>query len=297
MSEPLSETTAYADLHLHTRYSDGTYSPEELASEASRLGFRAIALTDHDTLEGCALTGAACAERGIEFIPGCELTAAASNGNELHILGYFLDLGHAELLAELEHYQKVRQDRIRHMVARLNELGIPLEAEAVFTLAGCRSPGRPHIARALVQAGYCTQSDEAFEKYLKMHRPAWVPKDKMTAARAIELIHAAGGVAVMAHPGLNRCDNVVEELKRLGLDGLECWHSRHSPAETDRYRRMADQLDLLVTGGSDCHGMNKGQPLMGGIRLPYPFVQRLRERSDQIRKAHRKSATDDQRAC
>lgn len=283
----------HADLHLHTRFSDGTFTPEELAAEAARHGLHAIALTDHDTVDGCTETREACEARGVEFINGCELTAQAPTGTELHILGYFVDVRHERLLSELARYQAVRQDRIRQMVLRLNETGVPLRSEVVFELAGCRSPGRPHIARALVQEGFCASSDEAFDRYLKMNRPAWVPKAKMSTGDAISLIHEAGGVAVMAHPGLNRCDDLIPGLASEGLDGLECYHSKHSPSDTDRYRRLADQLGLLVSGGSDCHGMNKGKPLIGGVRLPYSFVLRLRERHERVceRSCHAASST------
>src|SRR5437867_925012 len=174
----------FADLHLHTTFSDGTYSPEELAREAKRHGLAAIALTDHDTVEGCARMAAACAHEGIEFIPGTELTAEAE-GNELHILGYYLDTRHAGMLAAMARFQDVRINRIREMVARLNQLGIALQADAVFAIANCRSPGRPHLARALVMGGFCANLDEAFERFLKKNRPAWVPKFKISALEAI----------------------------------------------------------------------------------------------------------------
>ena len=190
----------FADLHLHTNFSDGTYTPEELASHGKRLGLVAMALTDHDTVEGCARMAVACKAAGIEFIAGTELTAE-HDGNELHFLGYFIDTGNKRLLEEIAKFQGVRQDRIREMVARLNQLKVPLEADEVFALANCRSPGRPHVARALVNGGHCGNLDEAFERFLKKNRPAWVPKFKMSAAHAIELIHHAGGLAVMAHPG------------------------------------------------------------------------------------------------
>lgn len=272
----------YADLHLHTRFSDGTYSPEELASEASRHQLKAIALTDHDTVEGCAPMAEACEAVQIEFIPGCEFTAAAPSGMELHILGYFLNTRDSQLLTTLGHYQGVRQDRIRKMVAKLNELGVPLAESAVFELAGCRAPGRPHVARALVQAGFCESSDQAFDLYLKMNRPAWTPKEKMPLVDTIELIHRVGGVAVMAHPGLNRCDDLIPSFAAMGLDGIECFHSRHTGGDSERYRRLADQNGLLISGGSDCHGMNKGHPLIGGVKLPYAFVERLRERHHKM---------------
>src|SRR6185436_17658732 len=144
----------FADLHLHTYFSDGTYSPEEVAALGKKFGLAALALTDHDTVEGCTRMAAACETAGIEFIPGTELTAEQDD-NELHILGYFLDTHNEKLLAEIAKFQAVRQDRIREMVARLNALNVPLAADAVFALANCRSPGRPHVARALVAAGLC----------------------------------------------------------------------------------------------------------------------------------------------
>jgi Predicted metal-dependent phosphoesterases (PHP family) len=265
----------FADLHLHTNFSDGTYTPEELVAQAAKHQFAAIALTDHDTIEGCERAAAACKAAGIEFIVGAELTAE-QDGNEVHILGYFLDSKNPVLLKEISKFQTVRQDRIREMVARLNQLNVPLEADAVFKLANCRSPGRPHVARALVQAGLCDSLDEAFERFLKKNRPAWVPKAKMDALTAIELIHQANGLAVMAHPGLNRTDEVIPSLVEAGLDGLECYHTKHPLPTAEHYLRIALRFGLLVTGGSDCHGMSKGKPLIGTVKLPYDRVEKLK---------------------
>lgn len=272
----------FADLHLHSHYSDGTYAPGELAEAARKRGLAAIALTDHDTVEGCAPTAEACGRLGIEFVPGAELTAE-QEGEEIHILGYYLDAEDAGLLTSLAKFQQVRQNRIREIVARLNERQVPLQAEQVFALADCDAPGRPHVARALVQTGYCATLDEAFERFLKKNRPAWVPKHKMSAMEAIELIHAAGGVAVMAHPGLNRVDHLIPKMAASGLDGLECFHSKHSPAFAERYQGIARQHGLAVTGGSDCHGMSKGLPLIGSVPLPYEFVEELRRRMERVR--------------
>lgn len=267
----------FADLHLHTCFSDGTYTPEELTGHARRHGLETVALTDHDTIEGCARMDAACAAAGLDFIPGTELTAEW-RGHELHLLGYGMDTTQPALLRELTRYQIVRQDRIREMVARLNKLNVQLEAEAVFALANCNSPGRPHIARALIQAGVCATLDEAFERFLKKNRPAWVPKPKMAADDAIRLVQAAGGAAVLAHPGLTRIDEFIPQLAAEGLDGLECFHSKHSTSASEHYLELAEALRLLVTGGSDCHGMNKGQPLIGTIKLPHDCVEKLNER-------------------
>jgi predicted metal-dependent phosphoesterase TrpH len=266
----------FADLHLHTNFSDGTYTPEELVAQAARNKLSAIALTDHDTVEGCERAAIACKAVEIEFIPGAELTAE-QNDNEIHILGYFLDTHNKKLLEEIAKFQADRQNRIHEMVARLNQLKVPLRVEDVIKLANCRSPGRPHVARALVKAGFCSSLDEAFERFLKKHRPAFVPKTKISAQVAIELIHQASGLAVMAHPGLNRTDEVIPDLVDAGLDGIECFHTKHSTAVSEHYLEIADKYNLLVTGGSDCHGMSKGRPLIGTVKLPYQHVEKLKE--------------------
>jgi predicted metal-dependent phosphoesterase TrpH len=251
-----------------------------MVQHARNHGFSALSLTDHDTIEGCSRTAAACAAAGIEFITGSELTAQHDE-YEIHILGYFIDTTHPRLLSEIEKFQLVRQNRIREIVSRLNGLDIPLQAETVFGLANCRSPGRPHVARALVQAGFCASLDEAFERFLKKNRPAFVPKFKMSASSAIDLIHEASGVAVLAHPGLNHADQVILPMAEAGLDGIECFHTKHSTSVSEHYLEMADELNLLVTGGSDCHGMNKGKPLIGTIKLPYQHVEKLKERANE----------------
>lgn len=267
----------FADLHLHTKSSDGTYTPEELVEAARGHELSVIALTDHDTLEGCPAVAAAAAAAGIAFIPGTEITAELE-GRELHILGYLVDAAHPELSAELHRAQAIRQNRVREMVARLNAAHVPLPVEDVFILAECSAPGRPHVARALVKHGLCSSLDEAFDRYLKKDRPGWVPKEKMSAQRAVDLIHAAGGLAVMAHPGLNHDDRLVGKLAALGLDGLECFHPKHSPTASERYQGMARELGLVITGGSDCHGRSKNRPTMGSVKLPLANVEALRER-------------------
>jgi 3',5'-nucleoside bisphosphate phosphatase len=266
----------FADLHLHTYFSDGTYGPEELVGLAVKHGLKAVALTDHDTMEGCERAAAACAEHGVEFIPASELTAELGDV-ELHLIGYFLDASNEKLRTELARFQKVRQQRIHEMAARLQSIGIPLQADAVFSLANCRAPGRPHVARALVQQKLVGTLDEAFERFLKKGKPAWVPKFKMSALQAIELIHQAGGLAVMAHPGLNRTDDIIPALVKAGLDGIECFHTKHSTHATEHYLEIAERHNVLVTGGSDCHGISKGKPLIGTMRIPYVYVERLKE--------------------
>jgi predicted metal-dependent phosphoesterase TrpH len=275
-SRPVEPLAGFADLHLHTLFSDDTFSPEELAQRGAEIALIAMALTDHDTVEGCPRMGQACQSLGVEFIAGTELTAEF-DGHEVHLLGYFLDVQQPKLLAELKKFQSVRQERIREMAARLNKIGIPLRAEVVFALANCHSPGRPHVARALAQEGLCSSMDEAFERFLKKGRPAWVPKYKISALDAMDLLHQAGGLAVLAHPGLNHCDQIIPHLAEAGLDGLECFHSKHSSTQSEYYLALAHRLELAATGGSDCHGLSKGKPLIGGVKLPAVYLEKLKQ--------------------
>jgi len=265
----------FADLHMHTLFSDGTFTPEELAARGAGVGLAAMALTDHDSVEGCERMAKACGGLGVEFIVGTELTAEFAE-KEVHLLGYYFDPHNETMLAEIKKFQAVRQSRIGEMVAQLNKINVPLRAETVFALANCRSPGRPHVARALVQEGFCQSMEEAFDRFLKKGRRAWVPKRRISAVDAIALIQQAGGLAVLAHPGLNHCDEIIPMLKEQGIDGIECFHTKHGPKMARHYLDLAARLGLLVTGGSDCHGFSKGQPLIGGVKLSNVYFQRFK---------------------
>ena len=265
------------DLHLHTYYSDGTFTPEQVAKAAEEMKLAAISLTDHDTIEGCDRLAKACDERNIEFIPGTELSVDIE-GNEMHLLGYFLDTQNERLITETTKYQQNRTNRVHGLVDQLNELGIELDADDVFDLAKCKAPGRPHVARALVKHGFCGSVDEAFSRFLRRGATAWVPKTNVDYREGIELIHQAGGLAVMAHPGLNKIDHLIPDLVKAGLDGLECWHTRHPKSTAKRYRQMAERYGLIITGGSDCHGAGRGHPLIGTVRVPYEILEKMKSR-------------------
>jgi len=237
----------------------------------------AIALTDHDTIEGCQRQAKACAEHGIEFIPGTELSTDIQ-GHEMHLLGYFLDTENEELIRETTRYQQNRTNRVHDLVRQLNSIGVGLHADQVFDLAKCKAPGRPHVARALVKHGFCGTIDEAFTRYLRKGAPGWTPKVNVPFEEGIRLIHQADGIAVMAHPGLNKIDHLIPDMVRAGLDGIECWHSKHPKSTTKRYREMAARLGLLSTGGSDCHGPSKGHPIIGTVRVPYKILDEMKRR-------------------
>jgi len=274
----------FADLHLHTRYSDGSYTPEELAREAARQRFAAIAVTDHDTLDGIPESLRAGDEFGIEVIAGVEITCRVET-QEIHLLGYlFGDTWKNESLrAVLDHSRRVREQRVAQFVVKFNELGIPLTLQDVQQCSDAGTIGRPHVAMALQKRGFVKSVEEAFERFLKRGKPAFVERYRMTAAEAIGHIKRAGGAAVLAHPALNRIDAQIPNMVEQGLDGIEVWHSRQSPAQSESYLRLAERLGLLATGGSDCHGSVRREPLLGTVKIPYERVEALRERAGQIK--------------
>jgi predicted metal-dependent phosphoesterase TrpH len=270
-----------ADLHLHTWHSDGTEAPSEMVARAAALGFGAVAVTDHDTVDGVAEALEEGRRRGVCVVPGAEVTSRFG-GTELHMLLYFnpacgpgAGWRHPELAAELARQGGHRVARVRRMAARLQELGVRVEAEEVLALAGrpgrpggpSVAVGRPHVARALVAAGAASSIDEAFQRYLRKGAPAFVDKERLEVGAVLALARRAGGLAVLAHPGIARNDRLPEELLRLGVDGIEAVHSRHPKAARERYLRFAREHGLLATGGSDCHGNLKGEPLLGTVEF------------------------------
>ena len=272
----------YADLHLHTRFSDGTFTPRELIQHAARLGFSAIAVTDHDTLEGIPDALTASKESGVELIPGVEITSRYG-AQELHMLAYlFGDSWRDPNLCDvLRHAARVRDERVEQFVKQLNRLGIGLTIEDVRACSECGTVGRMHVAMALLKRGFVTSTDEAFARFLKRGKPAYVERYRMETAETIGHIQRAGGVAVIAHPGLNTLDSHLPEMVSQGMAGIEVWHPRHSPAQVERYLRMANDLGVCATGGSDCHGSGREGMLLGRIKLPYERVEALKRRAER----------------
>ena len=279
---PQGSRGSFADLHLHTRYSDGTFTPRELVRQASGLGFAAIAVTDHDTLDAIPEALAAGQEFGVEVIPGVEITSRVES-QELHMLGYLFGESwrDANLRAVLDHATRIRQQRVEQFVDKLNGLGIALTVDDVQACSDCGTVGRPHVAMALQRRGVVASVNEAFARFLKRGKPAYVERYRMEAAETIGHIQRAGGVAVIAHPGLNYLDKRLREMVDQGLGGIEVWHTRHTPGQTEHYLEMAETLGVCATGGSDCHGPVRDGVLLGRIRLPYQRVEALKQRAVQ----------------
>ena len=272
----------FADLHLHTRASDGIYSPAEVVRVAKEKGYSAIAITDHDTTEGLAEALSAGDIIGIEVIPGIELSTL-NDDRELHIIGYYPDPKSTALQDVISKMIKARKIRSAKMVEKLNCLGYDILLPRVKDIAGRQFIGRPHIAKALLEKGYIRELAEAFtEAFIGRGGRAYVERFKITPAEGINILKQAGAIPVLAHPGfLSKGDSVSEEeikiLKGTGLRGIEVYYSKHTPGQTKLYKTLAAKYELLITGGSDCHGQPNVQNRLGSIKLPYKYVSLLKK--------------------
>jgi 3',5'-nucleoside bisphosphate phosphatase len=269
------------DLHTHTTFSDGTFTPEELVALARERGLTVVAVTDHDSTEGIGRALDAAKDDGPEIVPGVEFSTVR-DGQGIHVLAYWVDLLHDRFQAELRRLRDDRFSRGEQMVAKLRELGYPISFERVREIAEGRNIVRPHIAQALVEAGVVPTIEDAFTPALiKDGGRAYVEKLALDPVAALELIKAAEGLAVVAHPGLFReglgvPDEVIEELAAAGLDGIEAGHPDHPPRAETRYRDMARRLGLVVTGSSDCHGTRYDPVRLGSVTTDPEEFARLR---------------------
>jgi predicted metal-dependent phosphoesterase TrpH len=275
----------YVDLHLHTTASDGVRSPSNLVNHAKEKGLRAIAITDHDTIEGLEEAMAEGRRINFEVIPGIEISAEYSPGS-MHLLGYFLDIHHPLLNERLAYLQKARAERNPKIVEELNRLGIKVTYEDVIKASGGGQVGRPHFAQVLLERGYVRSIQEAFERFLKKGAPAYHDKFRFKAEEAIHFIQEANGVTVIGHPntlgasGTSELDALLSQLVKEGLKGIEVYYPEHSPAEVATYKFLAEKYGLVMTGGTDYHGI-EGNGLevgvgRGNMKLPYSIVEALK---------------------
>lgn len=267
----------FADLHIHTYYSDGFWSPAEVVEQVVAEGdISIIAITDHDITDGVRETRAAAEPYGIEVVPAIEVS---SNWQErpVHILGYFVDLDNPTFQADQKRVVEMRLDRMKKMVLKLTEFGKIVDMDELQAFAHRGIVGRLHLAHLLVERGMVGSVAEAFERYLGDTKPCYVPIGSHTPKGAIEMILQAGGVPVLAHPGLTQIDELIPQMVRYGLQGIEIWHGAHSPEQSRYYRSIAKKHGLLVSGGSDCHGPGKGEVLIGNVKVGLEVVEALRD--------------------
>lgn len=270
------------DLHTHSTASDGTTTPAENAALAAAAGVAGLALTDHDTMAGWDEAARACADRSLRFVPGIELSTELGERG-VHLLGYWIDPQHPGLAAECDRLRNERDRRALAILARLAQLGVHVTIDAVLSRAAGAPIGRPHLAAAMVDAGAVPDADAAFEQYLADGAPAYVPKRALAPERGVELIVAAGGAAVLAHPGLGSREadvdlGLLDRLTAAGLDGIEVDHPGHESGVRDFWRAAAAQRGLLVTGSSDFHGLRKDSRI-GEAGTPTATVDTLRARA------------------
>jgi predicted metal-dependent phosphoesterase TrpH len=267
-----------ADLHCHSTASDGVDPPARVMERAAAAGLRVVSLTDHDTLEGVPEAQEAGRRLGIEVVPGVELTCY-HNGKEVNILGYGVDGKEERLAAHCRRFVAARIDRAHQIGVKLAALGAPIDVDALIAKADGGVVGRPHVATALVEAGHVATLQEAFDRYLANGGPADVPKMMVDPQDCIDMIHHAGGIAVIAHAGIWNQYDLIPVLVRMGLDGVEVWHSAHSPQESDRLEEIADRFGLAKAGGSDCHGLlGERRELLGTIGLDEMRWKKLKSR-------------------
>ncbi|MBM4194637.1 MAG: PHP domain-containing protein [Gemmatimonadetes bacterium] len=266
MTSAESAPRADVDLHAHTTASDGTATPEQFVAAALAAGLSAVAVTDHDTVDGVGPVTEAAAGTGLRIVPGVELSAHDADGREVHLLGLHLSAPHV-IAGSLARAREDREMRATQMVARLNSEGIAITADDVREAAAGAAIGRPHIARVLVARGIVKTMQEAFDRWLGAGKPAYVEKPRLPVDDAIAMVHAAGGLAVYAHPGEAGTRERVGAFAAAGLDGLEVRHPSHSAAEIKRLRGLARDLGLVPSGGSDWHGAAAGPRALGSMRV------------------------------
>jgi hypothetical protein len=294
------------DLHVHTTFSDGTLTPREVVQLAKRVGLRAIAITDHDTVRGNREAAEEGRRLGVEVVPGVEVSVDFDVGT-MHVLGYYVDIGCDTLVETLQKIENARHERNRKILEKLARLGMPLNYEEIKAIA-CEGPvGRPHIAQALVQKGHVVNLRAAFDKYLKKGAPAYAERLRFSEAEGIRTIREAGGIAVLAHPKSLSCNDteclsaIVARLVSLGLQGIEVYYPSHSPEMQRTCESLAGQYGLIVTGGTDFHGAIYPEIQLGSghgdLYVPYSVLEAMKSRLASNRTSQPgKSATWELRA-
>jgi predicted metal-dependent phosphoesterase TrpH len=265
----------FCDFHIHTTFSDGLLTPEQVVEKAKERGVDAVGIVDHDAVGGVEPAKHRGKELDVEVIPAVELSCIVGD-NDIHIIGYYIDYKNKKLISILEDIQKKRLERAIKIVEKLGDQGAGVEIDRVLELAGNGTVGRPHIAQALLEEGHISCYDEAFWKYIGYHCPAYVPKEKLSPKDALKLIRDFHGVSILAHPLSYNNRAIINYIIDEGVEGLEIWRPDHSENEVRYLSNLVKTHHLLATGGTDCHGGRKGKILIGEIKVPYEYLLALK---------------------
>ncbi|MFP4164342.1 MAG: PHP domain-containing protein [Chitinispirillaceae bacterium] len=271
----------YVDLHIHTTFSDGSFSVEEVMECVAAKGLKAVSITDHDCTDAYPSAMELGADMGIEVIPGVELSSEIQ-GTDIHILGYYIDINNSAFINKLREMKEARFVRAQKIVSNLNNQGVDLRFDTVLSIAGVGAIGRPHIAAAMLKEELVYSFREAFDKFIGYGSPAYVEKLKMSPKEVFDLIKQAGGIPVLAHPGVTRVDERIPEFIRDGLLGIEVYHTEHSTSAERHYLRLCKKNHLAFTGGSDFHSSNHNRSEIGWPKVPYSAVKGLKEKASIV---------------
>lgn len=275
------------DLHVHSTASDGLFTPQQMIDMSVKMSLAGLAITDHDTIDGLEIAVQYIQEKKyrIVFIPGIEMNTEVGS-SEVHILGYFIDYRNSILIERLKEIKKARSERAIKMIQKLRKMGLIISLEQVNKLAKGDLIGRPHIARALMENAYVFSVKEAFEKYLGQGKPAYVPRYKFFPEEAIDLVKNAGGIPVLAHPGLISDQDIISDIINMGIEGIEIYYPEHDQVQIQKYYELAQKKQLLITGGSDFHGTYEGhgRSRLACTGIDQVLVEKLVERKSEIRR-------------
>jgi len=264
----------YVDLHIHTTYSDSSFTPQEVIEQSLKSDLSAVAITDHDSVDGIE-PAIKAADKRIEVIPGIELSSI-ENGKDIHFLGYFIDYEEKNLLQILKRFKTLRVDRAKEIIRKLRNFNIKINFEHILQIVGKGSIGRPHIARMLLKEGYVASYRGAFRRFLADDAPCYVPRYELGQKEAIQIIRDANGIPVLAHPLKLKVADFIPKFIEYGLLGIEAWHPEHNKEAIEYYTEYARKKNLVATGGSDCHG-NIKRPMLGKLKVPYSVLEDLKE--------------------
>jgi hypothetical protein len=270
-----------SDLHIHTYHSDSTLSPIEIAEYAQRIGLSAIGITDHDTIEGLEPALEAGRRCGVEVIPGVEFSLVYGD-EEVHLIGYLVDWKNHQLVERLRLFQGRRRERFYEMCERLDRVGVRVSPDEILKAVHGSSIGRLHIASYLYKKGITETIQDAFKRYLSRDGPCYVEKFRFSIEEGVELTLASGGIPVLAHPWYVDAEAIVKRLKPLGLAGIEVYHPEHTTRHVRLFKSLAKEYNLIITGGSDCHGLNKEKILIGSVVVDDGVLVRLKEAREGI---------------